>query len=510
MQRIKKLFFTTIALTLTSFMMKTVAVWFNVYLTGLVGTVGMGIFQLVMTVYAMSKTLAYGGMNLAATRLCIDDFDHARHSMRRMFVCAGILGLSASALLCSLAGILSTVWIGSEFADVPLRILALSLPFVSLSAALNGYMTAARKMSRYSLIQLAEQLVKIGMTVFLIGKRLAPSTETAMAKVCEAITVSEICSFFLALFCYISDIYREKMKKTGKKGFIKRMARLAVPDAFGAYIRSALNTVEHLLIPIGIRKSGASTDRAFSDYGIVQGMALPVVLYPSSILGVLSGLLVPEIAECKVKNNLVQQNYIINRVLNAAIVFSMITATVMIVFPEELSLAIYKSTDAAYFIALIAPLIPIMYLDMTTDGMLKGLDKQLDIMKINVLDSVLCVVLVFLLVPKIAVDGYIVTIYAAEIINFLFSFYKLGKSAKLRLGWMKNFVKPLVCSFLACILAKNVLKYALNTSLGLVLGITLSVIVYLLLLRLCQGISSEETRWFFKILKGKPKSADLS
>lgn len=508
MQSIKKLFFTTIALTLTSFLMKTVAVWFNVYLTGLVGTVGMGIFQLIMTVYAMSKTLAYGGMNLAATRLCIDDFEHTRHSMRRLLLCAGLLGLFALSLLFSLSEVLSQFWIQSKHAVIPLKVLAFSLPFVSLSSALNGYMTAARKMCRYSLIQLAEQLVKISMTIFLVNKFKNYSIESAIAKVCEAITISELFSFVLALWCYLSDIYKEKMTIEGKKGFLKRMSRLAIPDALGSYIRSGLNTLEHLLIPIGIRKSGAGASQAFSDYGTVQGLAIPILLYPSSILGVLSGLLVPEIAECKIKNNKIQQNYIINRVLNVSIIFSMLVTAVMLVFSKELSIVIYNSTDAAYFISLIAPLIPIMYLDMTTDGMLKGLDKQLDIMKINILDSILCVVLVFVLVPKIAVDGYIITIYVAEIINFLCSFYKLEKASQVKLGWMKNFIKPLACSFLASLLAKMVFNGTLLNSWGLILGITLTSLLYLLILRFCNGISNEEVRWFIKILKRKRKSAD--
>ena len=80
MRSVRKLFYTTIALTFTSFLMKTVAVWFNVYLSGVIGSVGIGVFQLILTVYAMSKTLACGGMNLAATRLCIDDFEHCRQN----------------------------------------------------------------------------------------------------------------------------------------------------------------------------------------------------------------------------------------------------------------------------------------------------------------------------------------------------------------------------------------------------------------------------------------------
>ncbi len=509
MQNVRKLFFTTIALTLTSFLMKTIGVWFNVYLTKLVGSVGMGIFQLVLSVYALSKTLAYGGMNLAATRLCIDDIQHKRHSMKRVLFCSFILGIFAMSLLFFLSDFLSKSWIMTEKASLSLKILSFSLPFVSLSAALNGYMTAARKMNRYSLIQLAEQIAKIGITILIVGNAPFLNTELAIALVCTAITASEVISFSLAMFSYLGDIKKEKPTKKGKKGFAKRMLRLAVPDALGSYIRSALNTIEHLLIPRGIKKSGSSVDKAFSDYGIIQGMALPVILYPSSILGVVSGLLVPEIAECQIKKNEIQKNYIINRVLSTAMIFSMITTSVMIVFAKELSFAIYKTREAELFILQIAPLIPIMYLDMTTDGMLKGLDKQLDIMKINIIDSVLCVVLVALLVPKIAVEGYVITIYVAEIINFLLSFYKLIHSAQVRFTFLKNFLKPLASSFFACLVVKKTL-FCFHADIPIFLLIVFSVIFYLFILFIFGGITKEEIRWFSGIIyRKKQKSTDF-
>ncbi len=496
MKSVKKLFLTTIALTLTSFLMKTVAVWFNVYLTGLVGTVGIGIFQLIMSVYAMAKTLGYGGMNLAATRLCIDDFNLCRYHMKRVLITAFAIGSLAFAVLFVFAEPISVYWIMTEKAALSLRILSFSLPFVSLSAALNGYMTAARKMSRYSLIQLLEQLAKIGLTIWIVGSATTYNIELAIGMVCLAITISEVFSFSLALFCYLSDIRKYGYSKTGKPGFLKRMARLAVPDALGAYIRSALNTVEHLLIPRGIKKSGASTDKALSDYGIVQGMALPVLLYPSSILGVVSGLLVPEIAECKIKKNKIQVNYIINRVLQVAMIFSMITMTVMLIFSDELSMAIYGNYDSGAFIKLIAPLVPIMYLDMTTDGMLKGLDMQLDIMKINVIDSVLCVVLVALLVPKVAVEGYIITIYAAEIINFVLSFRKLATASVLQFGVVKNIIKPILCAFFSVLLSKHILSRLAFSATNLMIAIIIAIANYCFLLRLCRGITKEDAHWF--------------
>jgi stage V sporulation protein B len=197
-------------------------------------------------------------------------------------------------------------------------------------------MTAARKMSRYSLIQLLEQVAKIALTVYLT-KRSDVFQYDSIALICFAITIREMLSFSLSLIFYRLDVWRERAIRNKFPGFIKRMMRIAVPDAMGAYVRSALNTVEHLLIPKGIRRSGASTEKALSDYGVVQGMALPVLLYPSSILGVLSGLLVPEIAECKLKKNEVQSNYMINRVLHITMIFSMLVTSVMLIFANELS-----------------------------------------------------------------------------------------------------------------------------------------------------------------------------
>jgi len=495
MRSVKKLFLTTLALTLTSFLMRTIGVWFNVYLAGTVGSVGIGIFQLILSVYAMSKTLSYGGMNLAATRLCIENQETIRHTMRRIWLCAVFLGLFFCALLSLSSTWIAEHWIMNESAAASLKILALSLPFVSASSALNGYMTAVRKMSRYSLIQLTEQLSRIGITVLFIRWFQNGETGKSLALVSLGITASEVISFSLTAGCYFYDTVRRRNGQRRGSNVFKRLLRIAVPDAIGAYIRSALNTIEHLLIPKGIKKSGHSTERALSDYGTVQGIALPIVLYPSSILGVVSSLLVPEIAECQKKKNQIQIDYIISRVLQYALLFSVSVMFIILIFAKELSLAVYKNESAEEFIRIIAPLIPIMYLDMTTDGMLKGLDQQLTIMKINVIDSVLCVILVWILVPIASVNGYVITIYVAEIINFLLSFFKLNSLSSIRFSLKRHVILPLVAGSTATYLARKVLLFTEKSNFDLASTIFLGMIFYFVLLRITGSITKEDQNW---------------
>ena len=61
---------------------------------------------------------------------------------------------------------------------------------------------------------------------------------------------------------------------------------------------------------------------------------------------------------------------------------------------------------------------------------------------------------------------------------------------------------------IACILGKSLLKHHTTCGIGLSLAILFSVMFYLLILRLCNGITHEEYHWFMNILRKKKKSAE--
>lgn len=69
MRRAKQLLLHTSAMTATSLLMRTIALVFQVYVAGKIGAAGIGLFQLVMSVYTLATTVAVSGVRLAATRL---------------------------------------------------------------------------------------------------------------------------------------------------------------------------------------------------------------------------------------------------------------------------------------------------------------------------------------------------------------------------------------------------------------------------------------------------------
>ena len=93
-------------------------------------------------------------------------------------------------------------------------------------------------------------------------------------------STSTIPSAFTVIFIeFLID--RRKSKDINKSGAdVRSVASMAVPLGISAYIRQALLTLEHILIPKRLRARGDSLSESLSAYGTLHGMALPMILYP--------------------------------------------------------------------------------------------------------------------------------------------------------------------------------------------------------------------------------------
>ena len=201
---------------------------------------------------------------------------------------------------------------------------------------------------------------------------------------------------------------------------------------------------------------------------------------------------------------------IINRVLYAALLFSLLVAGVFYAYAGELSNAVYHSSDTKPFLQLLAVLVPVMYLDMAVDGMLKGLDQQLSSMRYNIIDSGLCVILVYFLIPRYSVKGYIITLFVSEILNFYLSLRRLIRVSTLRLNW-RRILNPILCMTCAVTgvrLVATLLPAPLLHSVPWLVGAILATsCAYLLALRCSGGITQQDLHWFAGIFRSERKAA---
>ena len=422
----------TALLTGSSLIMSLISMSFQVWLAGRIGSAGIGLYQLVVSVSFLCTTFAVSGVRFAATRLVSEEIGREREqgisgAMRRCFVYSALFGTAAFFVLRSGAEMIGFLWIGDARTVRSLRIMAYAMPMVSLCSAMSGYFTACGRVWKPTVVHFFEQII----TIALVALFLARSPAGDIEKNCSAVMLGTVCgdaiSFVMMLLFYLTDRGRHPGNGKNELHLTSRMLRIALPLAFSAYARSALSTLEHLLVPRGLKSAGFSADRALSGYGTIQGMVMPIISFPACFLMALSELMIPELTEVQMRGERTEISRTVRSLLKKGSGYSLAVALVIFIFADRLGIAVYSSPEAGHFLRLLAPLIPIMYTDMLCDGCLKGLGQQMWNMGINVLDALLGVLLVWRVLPVYALTGYICIIYFNECLNFALSMLRLRR-----------------------------------------------------------------------------------
>ncbi len=456
MKKMPPLLYNTLLLTAASLMLRTAGLYMQTYITGKIGAEGVGLFQLILSVQSLAVTLATSGIRYSSTRLVSEELGSGRPAcvsavMRRCLAYACCFSLAAFLILYNFADQIA-VAAGDERIGGALKLLSFGLPFLSFSSVLNGYFTAVQRPWKGALTQLFEQAAMIAAVFALLplakGEGLGPS--------CSALalrgSIADAASFLVAAFLFYFDkrahIDRAEAKaRTGGapwrlplamplpvSSLTSRLLGLSLPLALSSYARTTLSALQHMMVPSALKRSGESAGRALSTYGTLHGMAFPVLSFPSAFFLALSDMLIPELTEAQVRGDRARMNYVAGRILSCCLLFSSCIAALFFGFGRTLGLALYGSEEAGSYIRLMAPLVVVMYMDMVTDGMLKGLGLQLDSMIVNIADALLCLIFVYFLIPVWAARAYVGIIFFSECFNFVLSFIKLSKAVDIRLS----------------------------------------------------------------------------
>ena len=453
----RKRFYTNgILLTAVGITMRTVSLFFNAFLSRIIGAEGLGLYTVVMTVYAFAVTFATSGISLTVTRLVASAIGEKKEGeVSKILVGSVIYALLfsfvASAVLFFGAGAFAHYVLDDPRGAVALRILSPSLIPLALVSVFSGYFVGIRRVACNALTQILGQLFKILITVFLVLKLSGLGVEYSAIALSLGTTLTEILSFLVIFLQFLID----RRGKSAKRGLdINSVARTALPLAFSAYIRQALLTVEHILIPKRLKVRGDNTAEALASYGVLHGMALPLILYPMATLTSFSGLLVPEFAERDAAGQKESIKKLASEAFSKTLVYAVATSVFLYLFSEELGYVIYDSYPAGMYIAVLASVVPIMYLDHVTDSVLKGMGEQVYSMWVNITDSLLSIVLVWVLIPKMGIMGYALCIIIMEGYNFILSLLRLLSRVKFRISIVRSIVIPAIAALISAVLSK--------------------------------------------------------
>lgn len=484
--------------------MRVVSTGFQVYVSARVGAEGIGLFQLVMSVMAMATTLGNAGIRVAATLLVAEEFGLKRYGgVKKAMNCSMLYGIVfsiiAAVVVYVLAEWISVNWIADLRAVTPIKLSAFVIPFSILSSILAGYFTAAGKIGRYVILELFERAFSIVVTVAMlryIGNGDVANSCSAIIAGSGIATVISVVALFI-MYCHDSRDFSGPSDK-----ILRRLVTAAVPLALNEYLRSGLSTMEHMLIPRGLRSYGESGEQALASYGTIHGMVFPVILFPSAALFAVADVLVPELASSRASGAKNRIKYIVEHVMQICVVFSALAATLFFCLADEFGMLLYKSAEAGRFISLLAPLCVVMYLDNIVDGMLKGLGQQVHSVRYNTITSIMDIALLIVLLPRYGINGYIVAFTVTKSFNFYLSIARIMKVADYS-PRPELIIKTALSAFAAIVLSGFIMEIV-GTAQGLAHLLTqgsILIIIYCAVLSITKAVSRSDIKWLTNIVR---------
>ncbi len=494
-------------LTVTSLILRTIGIFFRIFLSGKIGAEGMGLYQLIVSIYVLGSTFATSGISTAVTRLIADELAcgtarSVRHILRRSILLSLGIGLLSTALIYFGADTISVYWIRDARAANALRMLAFSLPSMGISSCLRGYFIARRKAAGTSYAQLLEQAVRIGVIALLIDRFAKAGLAMACLAVMIGDTVAEWTSCaYLAIRCHRDKKRMQAelpMRVGARPPVVRRLLAIAAPITAGRYLNTILRTIENILVPNSIATYCGSKERGLSEFGALKGMALPLIFFPASFLSALSTLLIPEISSANALHQQGKINRAIEHTLHLTLLSSILIGATFFVFSDEIGVLLYNSEDVGRYLAVLAPLTPIMYAESIVDGILKGLNQQVSSLKYSIVDSAIRIVLIVFVVPRWGMNGFLFIMVISNVLTSFLNTHRLLTVTGVNWQWGRWIVRPLLGAGAAVVLTQAITRLPFFSEVsGIVLtisGILCLCGIYGMLLSLLGCIRFSELR----------------
>ena len=308
-----------------------------------------------------------------------------------------------------------------------IHLVCLALPLISMSSALSGYFAGVRRIYKNAIGQFIEHIAKVLVCAYLINIFLPKGITYSCFALILGDLISEIISFIYTYTVYLFDKqkYSNSVELVKHNNYSHRILRISIPVAITSYIRSGLTTFKQIIIPSSLEKSGIDCSQSLSKYGIINGMALPVIMFPDILVKSFASLLIPEFARYNAKKDYKRIKQMAGLLLFLIGGCALLLTIILFIFSDIIGIWLYKDSSIGFYIRILAPLATFIYVDTVVDSILRGLDAQIGVMIINILDLLISTSFIYFAVPKLGVIGYIISIYISEILNFAISTFQV-------------------------------------------------------------------------------------
>jgi stage V sporulation protein B len=417
----------TFILTATGLITRLMGFFYRIFLSHTFGEEGVGLYQLVFPIYALCFSVTSAGIQIALSRLTAryiakGQTQDARELLRTSLLLTTALSVLVTLGLQHYARMISEIFLQDTRCLDLLILLSYAFPFASIHSCICGYYLGLKQTGVPSISQLIEQTARIGSVwlICLYGQTHGITLGISIAV--AGMIFGEVAASMYSLHAILGKPGTYQFRHIPVRRYLyhlRQLITLSLPLTASRVLLNLLQSIEAVSIPLKLQVYGNSTSDALSTYGVLTGMALPLVLFPSAITNSVSTMLLPTVAEIQALDRQKELSSLIRRVTYSCIFLGSACGLGLLVLGKWLGSFLFHSSLAGNFIVTLAWICPFLYTNNTLLSVINGIGKTTLSFTINLFSLFIRICSIWLLIPNTGIYGYLWGLLGSQICVFV-------------------------------------------------------------------------------------------
>lgn len=401
----------TLLLTFAGVLTRIIGFFYRIFLSRVIGAEGLGIYQLTAPVMTLGFAITAAGIQTAISRFVSTEIGKKNPQGAKRYLFSGLaisllLSVIFSLILWKNTDFIADSWLGDIRCAPLLSVLSLSFVPGCIHACINGYYYGLKKTGVPALTQLAEQLARVGTVYVLYQIYTQQQAEFPLSITMWGIVLGETASTLVSLSC-TTLLSGTAVKQIPWSSCTKNLIYMAAPLTANRVVLNLFSSYENIMIPNRLRMFGYQTSEALSIYGILTGMAMSVIMFPSVITNSVSVLLLPTIAEAKAAGDDTLIRRTLNKTVESCFMLGFLATIAFLITGDFLGNFLFGNALAGTFITTLGWISPFLYLSSTLTSILHGLGFPGLTFSLNLLSCGIRILFVLFAVPVYGIKSYL-------------------------------------------------------------------------------------------------------
>ncbi len=357
---------------------KALGFFYQIVIVRIVGTEGIGIFNMVYPLYTMAMVLTCAGIPAAIVRLTPEyrELDTTGDSRSLLRMAETLLTLSTSVVTGFLI-LVSPALMRYLYQDPrvipPFLLLLPSLLLIAVSSAIRAYFQGNRDMRPTAGAQLIEQITRVVTGLGLAWLAAPYGLHWMLIAMAAGVLCSEFAGFLYLWWRFSRQTRERSLLRRPSKEVSKAIYRFGLPLTVTRLLLSASGAAEAMVLPARLLALGLNASQSAAFYGQITGVVFPLLNIPAILTSSVSTAIIPTIAEAQARRDYNLMTRRIIQALGLTLLIGIPISIFLFYFGPTLASFLFRVEEAGPLIQWLAPAGLFLWLSQLSSGILQGM-----------------------------------------------------------------------------------------------------------------------------------------